>query len=426
MAIRKKIDVCKLPVGATLRSPIADPHNPNVRLLTEGVTISRTFLEQLARRGITEVVVSQRDLAMLNAFKPQGRRTKVPPPHLYVQSLAVNDHTKAIDELVHREGGLEVTEPQTSVADQLERPLDCGYEEGLTHQWASDSDKEIEDLELAYEETVHGNGASLSLFQELCKQIISRLREDVDALVCLAGAPYESDYPTRHSVHVASMAMAIGVEMGLDEPSLIDLGIGCLVHDLGMQKIGVNQFQRKEIAAKADLVVLADHPVYAMELTGNLDGELSDASKFVAYQIHERLDGSGYPRGRSSDQVHPLARIAGIADAFIAMVAARPHRLGIMGYYAIRQLLDETKAGKFDPTVMRALLHVTSLYPIGSCVDLSNNQVGRVIRSGGADYDKPTIAMWPADATDSTPEIINLKEESAIKITRSIPSFDAA
>ena len=179
-------------------------------------------------------------------------------------------------------------------------------------------------------------------------------------------------------------------------------------------------------AAQVPHVNWENHPVHAVEIAGQYGDEVSDNAKMVAYQIHERLDGSGYPRGRHADQIHELAKIAAVADAFVALTAPRPHRLGIQGYYAVKYILDDVKAGKFDPKVVRALLEITSLFPIGSYVELTGQQVGRVIRTGGADFDKPTLEVWPRDDLDAEPAVINLKEETTIQITGSIASPKAA
>jgi len=85
------------------------------------------------------------------------------------------------------------------------------------------------------------------------------------------------------------------------------------------------------------------------------------------------------------------------------------------------QLLDDMKAGKYDAKVIRALLNAASLYPLGSMVELNNGCVGRVIRSGRDRFVEPTIQMWHPDHGDRKPVIVNLKHESDICITRSIP-----
>ena len=90
------------------------------------------------------------------------------------------------------------------------------------------------------------------------------------------------------------------------------------------------------------------------------------------------------------------------------------------------QLLDEMKARKFDPLAIRGLLQITSLYPVGSCVELNNGNVGRVIRTGLTDFEKPTIEMWSRDNLAGRPTIVNLRFEDSLAIESSIPSLEAA
>lgn len=415
-----------VPVGAVLRAAIVDPNNPQVQLLTEGTEVTAEFLGKLRSRGIAEIVISTRDLAVINTFQSQGRSRKVPPPHTYVQSLRFNDQTKEIDKRVHRGESMEIGEITEPVLLRIDRPTDCPYDKERQSRWADENDADVEQLGQFFEQSCEGKSVDVGKLQQQCDDILRRLKEDQDALVCLAGTPFSSEYPSRHAVHLASMALAMGVEMGLDYVHLIDLGIGCLIHEVGMQKLGVEQFESQSRISRDKLRKLADHPVHAIEVASELGDGISDTAKLVAYQIHERLDGSGYPRGRSGGQIHALARIAAVADTFVALLAPRPHRLGVQGYHAMQHLLDDVRAGKLDPRPVRGLLRATSLHPIGSFVELSNQQIGRVIRTGGADYDKPTIEVWRNEELEGEPQIINLQKDDSIAIERSIPSPKAA
>ena len=344
MAQFRRVAIGSLPLGMLLRAPISDPNNPQIKLLAEGTDVTNALIHKLISRGIGEVVVSERDLAMMQAFRPQGRGKKVPPAHHYVQSVSVNDESKEIDQRIHEGSTLKLCEIEKPISETFDAPSDGPYQAGLQQQWAGDSDEEVETLCELFDETCNGNEVSVEPLQQQCEQIIARLKEDPDALVCLAAAPYPTEYPTRHGFHLASMAIAIGVQVGLDHANLIDLGIGCLIHDAGMRQVGLEQFESKTTIASVGLRKLADHPVKTLEVASK-HGGITENARMVAYQIHERLDGSGYPRGRTANQIHDLAKIAAVADAFVGMVTPRPHRLGIQGHFAIRQILDELKAG---------------------------------------------------------------------------------
>lgn len=422
----KRVPLSILRSGAVLMAPIVDPVDPRIKLLSEGIEITDSFIERLSRRGVDSVILSQRDIAILNAFSPQGRRIKVPPAHQYVQSNDANDYSESIDQSVES-GEMLTTEPISEpYSEQIKTPSNCGYSSGLQEEWAKKTNHHVDSVgEFLDDTSNHGSGGVAPL-RETCLDLLSRIKEDRDALVCLSCTPYESDYPSRHGVHLTGVALCIGIEMGLDQPHLLDLGIGCLIHDIGMRRVGLPLFDTDRVLSQSQLKRLSDHPVKAVEIAGQYGDTVSKRSQMVAYQIHERLDGSGYPRGRTSEMIHPLAKIAALSDAFVAMLSKRKHRLAIQGYYAMAKLLDEVRQRKFDARAMRALLQAASLYPLGSFVLLDNDCVGRVIRSGGNEFLRPTIEMWSKDQIDREPAIVNLKHEPSIQIARPISDLRAA
>ena len=241
--------------------------------------------------------------------------------------------------------------------------------------------------------------------------------EDRDALACLACSPHALDYPQRHGYHLAALAMLIGAQMQLGLNALVDLGTGCMLHDIGMNAIGLEAFDNSDKLSSSTLRLLADHPVRAVDTIGKMGNDVSLDAVLVAYQIHERCDGSGYPRGRSRKEIHLLARIAAVADAFIGMLSERKHREAIGGYWAMSMLLNEMTSGRYDPKVIRSLLEVVSLHPVGSYVKLNNDKQARVVRSSGQQYDRPTIEL---DPDTKNPTVICLVEHRDIQIVCSI------
>ncbi|MCG8653143.1 MAG: hypothetical protein MI861_25105 [Pirellulales bacterium] len=426
MAKYKRVSTDSLVAGSILKSHISDPDNERLRLLGQGVEVTQAFIDRLRARGVSSVLISLRDMAMMHTFHSQARGKKIPPPPSYVPSRHANDHSRQLDDLAQQSVAQSLENRRSEDFADLNKPANCAYQTGLAEQWAVDHDRNVETLGQFYLDVMQDRDIDAELLRQYCERTIELLYEDADALVCLGATPFESDYPSRHGVHVATIAMCIGIEAGLTKSNLIDLGVGCLLHDSGMHQIGLQPFAAKSKLSSSALRLLADHPVHAVEFAARCQGGVSEASMLVLYQMHERLDGSGYPRGISATAIHPLARIAAVADAFVGLSAPRPHRLGIQGYHVMTHLLDEMKEGKFDPKVIRALLRTTSLYPIGSYVEVSNGQVGRVIRAFEGEYDRPTIEMWEADRPGSEPVIVNLAEERQLHIARSLPPLPLA
>ena len=202
--------------------------------------------------------------------------------------------------------------------------------------------------------------------------------------------------------------MTIGVEPELGEPALIDLGIGCLIHDIGMQEVGLRLFDNQATLSPSLLGRLADHPVKALKIACKYGDDLSAMQSRLPIKFMKETMAADI-RAAGQYRIHPLAKIAGVADAYIGMLANRKHRLAIQGYHVVAHLLEEMQAGKYDAHLIRALLNVSSLYPLGSMLRLNNECVGRVIRSGRDQFLQPTIEMWHKHYQDRQPAIVNLK-----------------
>lgn len=179
-------------------------------------------------------------------------------------------------------------------------------------------------------------------------------RDLLEFVRALAGVIEEVDpYTRRHSTRVADYAKTVARELGVPERDIEDIEYGALLHDLG--KVG-RRYQR--ILAKParlsheERVVIRFHPDQGADILGRVRS-LSRAAEYVRCH-HERLDGAGYPRGLTGDDVPLGARIIGVCDAFDAMLSERAYR-GARGVPEALAELDRCAGTQFDPRVVRAL-----------------------------------------------------------------------
>lgn len=152
--------------------------------------------------------------------------------------------------------------------------------------------------------------------------------------------------------------------------------------------------------------------------------DIPNGSRMVAYQMHERCDGSGYPRRRQGNQIHPLAKIAAVADAFIALVSPRPHRPALLPYRAMELMVCDAHRGLYDSEVVRGLLHTVSLFPIGSCVKLNDGRMGTVVRSNHDAYTAPVVEIWTPDSMHGESDVVNLNVEQGLNIVKAVPQLE--
>jgi HD-GYP domain-containing protein (c-di-GMP phosphodiesterase class II) len=130
----------------------------------------------------------------------------------------------------------------------------------------------------------------------------------------------------------------------------------------------------------------------------------------VASDHHERVDGSGYPEGKKGDQINEYARLIAVVDSYEALTHARAYGSKLSPYQAIKIILEDKE--KYDERFIKLLIEQISLYPIGSWVRLSTNEIGRVIHIDKASPLKPTVKIF------FDPEGTKLPEAKAIDIAK--------
>ena len=162
-------------------------------------------------------------------------------------------------------------------------------------------------------------------------------------------------YTAGHEKRVALIATAIGTEMGLDTHRIEGLRVGGYVHDIGKIIVPAEILSKPGKISAAEYELIKGHPKAGYDILKNVDFPWPVAD--IAHQHHERMDGSGYPRGLKGDEILLEARIIAVADVIEAMSAHRPYRPG----FGIEKALEEIERRRgsfYDPQVVDACLRL--------------------------------------------------------------------
>ena len=259
--------------------------------------------------------------------------------------------------------------------------------------------------------------------EAIARRSLVQATADLDLFIRLGVHPTEEGYPGRHALQVATMACAIGARLGWDRETLVQLGVGCLIHDLGMLKVPDKAFLQDQILDEESFSRVAAHPLHTFDLIEEHLDTTPLVTRMVAYQIHERCDGTGYPRARKAPLIHEAAKVAAVADVFVALISPRPYRQPLLPYQAMEHLIRAAGGGSFDSNAVRALLRTVSLYPIGSCLELADGRVGRVLRSNPDSYTRPIIEAWRPRELEAPAEIVDLFLDTDVKVRRPLASL---
>lgn len=461
------INTCQLREAVRLHYPIHDSRG--VLLLAAGAVVTAAIIERLIRRGVTSIRVHRGDLSRIckaegaggggggggsssrssptiSVSKVAGARSsaragssKIAVPKPVVPKAVQPREGDLLAKLATALNSEDAALPESNNVD-LETPAEdpvlaekpaaqgsprgeVAYDAQLRKEVALRQQQSLDHMERMFQ-TMHEvrRGDVESLEGVSCDALVNMV-QDMDLFVSLGITPGADKYPARHSTQSAMLAMALGTNLGLEKRNVVELGVGCLTHDVGMLQMRVPVFQTEGALDPISFLEITKHPSHTFDLMRGVD-QLAGCSRLVAYQMHERCDGSGYPRRRRDNQIHPLAKIAAVADVFVALISPRSYRPPILPYFAMEHMLRSVRQGKFDAQAVRALLHTLSLFPLGSCVELTDGRAARVLRSNGENFMRPVIEAWHPSNLDATPEIIDLSQRPEINVSR--PLIDLA
>jgi len=177
--------------------------------------------------------------------------------------------------------------------------------------------------------------------------------EHVDTIAALAAAVEARDENTRgHNLRVAELAVQIGRAMELPNDTLRTLARAGLLHDVGKIGIPDSILSKPGPLDPQEWVVIKRHPELGQAILSRVDRLRREAEIVIAH--HERLDGSGYPRGLRGDQIPLEARILAVADTYDVLVSDRPYRKAFDKERGFRILREECGTHLWEPAV-RAL-----------------------------------------------------------------------
>jgi len=175
------------------------------------------------------------------------------------------------------------------------------------------------------------------------------LRGTIKALT--SAVEIRDPYTVDHLPKVAKLACTIAKEIGLPEEKVEAIRTAGLVHDIGKINVPAEILSKPSRLSGAEMDLVKNHPQGSYDILKNIG--LPWPVVQIVFQHHERMDGSGYPRGLSGEDILMEARILAVADVVGAMASHRPYRRA----HSIEKVLEEISQNRgvlYDPEVVDA------------------------------------------------------------------------
>lgn len=257
------------------------------------------------------------------------------------------------------------------------------------------------------------------------RTLVDEVLQAPDAIMNLMDIKSFDDYTFTHNVNVSAISLLIGSSMGLTKNELEELATGCMLHDVGKIKIAIDLLNKEGSLSDDEFVELRSHPRQGYDILVKSRG-LSEESRLVALQHHEKFQGNGYPANLRGNEITLYARICSVADVYDALTTDRPYRLAMSPYDAIK-ILTSGIDRHFDPNVLTAFIRKFSLYPAGSFVRLNDASIALVLRNNPESVIRPVVKLLKDSKGEKYPDRIeiNLAESSGLYIVGQASFTDA-
>lgn len=229
---------------------------------------------------------------------------------------------------------------------------------------------------------------------------------------------------SEHALNVCTLSLLIGRQLGLEAEGLLDLGRGALFHDVGYRALPMNvRFSAVGLKIESDPELGKRHTEVGQQLMASFPDTSPAVLEMIA-QHHERLDGSGFPKGTKAGDLSLLTKIVMVADHYDELCNAPDPKTSLTPHAALSRLFRHVvlkgESSRFCPEVVQALVQAIGVYPPGSLVELTDGFLGVVARINIHHPTRPTVLLYAPWICRSDGMLVNLAHEPELEIKKAL------
>ncbi len=257
-----------------------------------------------------------------------------------------------------------------------------------------------------------GKSVDTRAARKTVEELVKRVSDDASAALWLTSLKDRDEYTSIHCVNVCVLALAFGLHLDLDQDTLINLGTGALLHDVGKTRTPDAILNKPGPLDEREFEIMKRHPEDGYQLLAAGGGSTEEVLDIVRLH-HERVPGTGYPFGLKGEEIPLPVRIVGLVDTYDAMTSDRSYRDAISADEALNQLY-RYEHDAFGTDLIEAFIRCLGIFPVGSVVELDNGAIGVVVETRPDARLQPTLRLvrTPDGETYEKRLLVNLAEAS--------------
>lgn len=254
-------------------------------------------------------------------------------------------------------------------------------------------------------------------FVNVVESILDDISSREDVLIMMVNINNADEYLFRHSLNVCIYTLLLGKAYGYTKDELTIIGLGALLHDIGKTKIPSSVLMKPDKLTDEEFKQMKMHTEIGFKLLKD-EPNIPLIAAHCAFQHHERLDGTGYPRGIKGDEIHEYAKWLAIADSYDAMTTHRVYRSALLPHQAT-EILYAGCGTLYDKRMLEVFRDHLAIYPLGITVKLSTGERGVVANIHPHAPQRPVVRVLegPDEQVLADPYDLDLSVNLSVVIT---------
>lgn len=326
-----------------------------------------SIIKRLLSEGVEELTIdfAQSDIPIPTHLKPKSKK----------------EHTGESQDIASQ-----AEKPKLSDRDHSQATLEQEFLIASTCY-----DQSLGKLRAMYNELTSGMQVNMALLSGIADDIVDSVFRNPDAMAALTLLRDRNSYTWRHMMNCAILTAIFAKYLGFEINKVRQMALAALLHDIGLAKVPQGILSKPGKLTELETKAVRKHVALSLTM---LKGQKHISSMMLEMVVnhHERLDGSGYPRGIKADKLSREARILALVDVYAAMVADKPYKKGEEPLTALRFLLAQK--AMFDQALVQRFIKCVGIHPVGTLVKLTNERLALVVQGNEANPIKPKVRVF--------------------------------
>ncbi len=236
-----------------------------------------------------------------------------------------------------------------------------------------------------------GKQLEIEKVDHVVDQMVASIFRNKNALITLGRLKTIDDYTFFHSLSVGIILISFGKHLGYDQKTVKAIGIAGILHDIGKMKIPAEILTKPGRLTENEFNMIKGHVEHGRTILEQTPG-INKTAIQIAYEHHERMDGTGYPCNLKGGEISQLGQMAAIADVYDAITSNRCYHKATEPTDALKKLFEWSEH-YFSRELVQQFIRCVGIYPVGTLVRLESGLLGIILAHENNSLLQPVIRI---------------------------------